>query len=58
MVMRNDLGFREVIEPIEAFGMTVLHDENNTGLAIITRGQKEIIRAKVKHKGFLTGDAV
>jgi len=57
MVRRNGLGFREVMKPIEAFGMTVLHDENGTGLAIVTRNQNEIIRAKVKHREHLTGDA-
>ena len=51
------MGFREVVKPIEAFGKTVLHDENQTGLAIITRVQDEIIRAKIKHKRNLSGDA-
>jgi hypothetical protein len=38
--------------------MPVLHDENHTGLAVITRSESEIIRAKVEHKSNLTGDAV
>jgi hypothetical protein len=36
MVGSNMEGFREVVEPVEAFGMTVLHDENKTGLAFIS----------------------
>jgi hypothetical protein len=39
MVRRNRLRFREVMEAIEAFGMTVLHEENHTGLAVVTRKQ-------------------
>jgi len=49
MVRRNLHGFREVVKPVEAFGMAVLHDENNTGLAVISILQREIIRAEVKH---------
>ena len=37
--------------------MPVLHDENHTGLAIITRMENEIIRAEVEHKSYLAGDA-
>jgi hypothetical protein len=45
------------VEPIEAFGMAVFHDKNNTGLAIVSGVQHEIIRAEVEHSMNLTGDA-
>jgi len=38
--------------------MLVLHDEYDTSLAIESVYEDEIIRAEVKHKRDLTGDAV
>ena len=34
LVRRDYLGFREVIEPVQAFGVKVFHDKNHTGFAL------------------------
>jgi len=33
LVRRDYLGFREVIEPVQAFGVKVFHDKNHAGFA-------------------------
>jgi hypothetical protein len=57
MVVRNKLGFREVVKPVDSFGIPILHDENKTGIALVSGFQEEVIRAEVKHDINLTGGA-
>jgi len=48
-VVADDLGFAEVIEPIEALGVVLFHEEDNTGAVFHALDQSQVIGAEVKH---------
>jgi hypothetical protein len=47
---REDVGFGEVVQPINASRRVVSNDEHNTGAVFRPREQDEIIGAEVEHR--------
>ena len=48
-VVCDELGFGEVVQPIDPAGGMVLHDEDDTGAVFRPGEQKEMIGAEVEH---------
>ena len=44
------LGFGEVMQPINAVGRVVSHDQNRTGAVFHPREQEQVIGAEVEHR--------
>ena len=51
LVWRDDLGFIEVVQPINAVSRIISHDEHNTRTVLRPREQKQMIGAEVEHRG-------
>ena len=51
LAWRDDLGFGEVVQPIDPSRRVVSHDEHNTGTAFRPREQEQMIGAEVEHGG-------
>ena len=49
LAWRDDLGFGEVIQPVNPSSRIVFHDEHNTAAAFRPREQNEVIGAEVEH---------
>ncbi len=51
LAWRDDLGFGEVVQPIDPSRRVISHDEHNTGTAFRPREQEQMIGAEVEHRG-------
>jgi len=51
LAWRDDLGFGEVVQPIDPSCRVISHDEHNTGTALRPREQEQMIGAEVEHRG-------
>ena len=45
------LGFGEVMQPINAVGRVISHEQNSTGAVFHPREQKQVIGAEVEYRG-------
>ena len=50
LVGRDDLGFAEVVQPIDTAGRIISHDEHNTRTVLRPREQKQMVGAEVEHR--------
>ena len=55
LVWRDELGFAEVMQPIDAASRIIFHDEHNAGTVLRPREQKQMVGAEVEHRRKETG---
>ena len=50
LVGRDDLGFAKVVQPIDAAGRIIFHDEHNARTVFRPREQKQVVGAEIEHR--------
>src|SRR5690606_25951622 len=49
LARREDVGFAEVVQPVDTTCRIVSHDEHSTGAVFLAREQEQMIGAEIEH---------